>query len=162
VTDRTGRLRAVSPLLRQLTLDLPGFPPFTQLSAPAPRRGRPAAPGEPGTAAGGGLGAVPRLLPTRQVGDGRGVARVPVAVWAVCDGEDLVGVYAAENIARADTAWAAPVIRVLVLDVVVLVLGACYVDRMSRVDRGHRITAFGAPCHGRAGPASGAASSRWR
>jgi len=29
---------------------------------------------------------------------------VPVAVWAVWDGEDLVGVYAAESTARADAA----------------------------------------------------------
>jgi len=29
-------------------------------------------------------------------------ARVPVAVWAVWDGEDLVGVYAEESTARAD------------------------------------------------------------
>jgi len=48
---------------------------------------------------------VPRLLPTRHTGDGPGVpARVPVAVWAVWDGEDLVGVYAQESTARADAA----------------------------------------------------------
>jgi len=32
------------------------------------------------------------------------LARVPVAVWAVWDGEDLVGVYAQESTARADAA----------------------------------------------------------
>ena len=37
---------------------------------------------------------MPRLLPTRHTDpDGPAVvARVPVAVWAVWDGEDLVGV----------------------------------------------------------------------
>jgi hypothetical protein len=32
------------------------------------------------------------------------LARVPVAVWAVWDGEDLVGVYAEQSTARADAA----------------------------------------------------------
>jgi len=32
------------------------------------------------------------------------LARVPVAVWAVWDGEDLVGVYADEAAGRADAA----------------------------------------------------------
>jgi len=48
---------------------------------------------------GGGLGAVPWLLPNRHTDHGPGV---PVAVWAVWDGEDLVGVYAQESTARAD------------------------------------------------------------
>jgi len=48
---------------------------------------------------------VPRLLPTRHTGDRPGVsARVPVGVWAVWDGEDLVGVYAEESTARTDAA----------------------------------------------------------
>jgi len=104
VTDPTRRLRAVPPLPGQLTLDLPGLPPPTQPLAPAPRRSRPLVPGEPGTAA-GGAGPVPRLLPTRHTDHGPGVpARVPVSVWAVWDGEDLVGVYAEESTARADAA----------------------------------------------------------
>jgi len=48
---------------------------------------------------------VRRLLPTRHLGDGPVVpARAPVGVWAVWDGEDLVGVYAEESTARADAA----------------------------------------------------------
>ncbi len=86
---------AAPPLPGQLTLDLPGLRLPVELPAPAPRRARPAVPGEPGATAGGGVGVVPRLLPTRHVGVGPGVvAWVPVAVWAVWDGEDLVGVYA--------------------------------------------------------------------
>jgi len=51
------------------------------------------------------VGPVPRLLPTRHTGDGPVVsARVPVAVWAVWDGENLVGVYAQEAAARGDAA----------------------------------------------------------
>jgi len=105
VTEPTRRLRTVPPAPGQLTLDLPGLPLPAQLLVAAPRRARPPGPGEPGTAAGGGVGAVPRLLPSRHTGDGPGVpARVPVAVWAVWDGEDLVGVYAEESAARADAA----------------------------------------------------------
>jgi len=105
VTEPTRRLRTVPPLPGQLTLDLPGLLPPTQLPAPAPRRARPPVPGDAGTAAGGGAGLVPQLLPTRHVGEGPGVsAWVPVAVWAVWDGEDLVGVYAEERTARADAA----------------------------------------------------------
>ncbi len=105
MTEPGRRLRAVPPLPGQLTLDLPGLPPPAELLAPAPRRGRPPLPGEAGPAGGGGVGLVPRLLPTRDTGDGPGVpARVPVAVWAVWDGEDLVGVYAEESTARADAA----------------------------------------------------------
>ena len=101
MTEPTRRLRAVPPLPGQLTLDLPGLPLPAELPAPASRRARPV-PGEPGTAA-GGVGPVPRLLPTRHTGHGPGVpTRVPVAVWAVWDGDDLVGVYAEESTARAD------------------------------------------------------------
>jgi len=104
VTGPTRRLRAVPPLPGQLTLDLPGLHLPAELPAPAPRRARPPVSGEPGTAATDvGVGPVPRLLPTRHAGRGPGVvARVPVAVWAVWDGEDLVGVYAQESTARAD------------------------------------------------------------
>jgi len=105
VTETTRRLRALPPLPGQLTLDLPGLPLPVELPAPASRRARPPTPGEPGPAAGGGAGAVPRVLPTRHSGDGPGVpARVPVAVWAVWDADDLVGVYAQESTARADAA----------------------------------------------------------
>jgi hypothetical protein len=106
VTVTTRRLRAATPLPGQLTLDLPGLPLPAELPAPAPRRARPAGTGEPGTpTGGGGPGLAPRLLPTRHTGDGPGVvARVPVAVWAVWDGEDLVGVYAQESTARTDAA----------------------------------------------------------
>jgi len=98
------RLRAIPPLPGQLTLDLPGLPLPAEQSAPAPQRRRPAAPSEAVTAA-DRVGAVPRLLPTRHTGGGPGVpARVPVAVWAVWDGEYLVGVYAQESTARADAA----------------------------------------------------------
>jgi len=104
VTEATRRLRAVPPLPGQLSLDLPDLPLPTELPSPAPRRVRPPAPGEAGTSV-GGVGSVPRLLPTRYTGAGPGVsARVPVAVWAVWDGEDLVGVYAEESTARADAA----------------------------------------------------------
>ncbi len=99
------RLRAAPPLPGQLTLDLPGLPLPVELPAPAPRPARPAVPCELGTTAGVGVGVAPRLLPTRHAGRGPGVvARVPVAVWAVWDGEDLVGVYAQESTARADAA----------------------------------------------------------
>ncbi len=49
---------------------------------------------------------MPRLLPTRHTDPNRPAlpARVPVAVWAVWDEEDLVGVYAEEAAARADAA----------------------------------------------------------
>jgi len=104
LTDPSRRLRGVPPLPGQLTLDLPGLPPPAELPAPAPRRSRLPVAGEPATA-GDGVGPVPRLLPTRHTGDGPGVvARVPVAVWAVWDAEDLVGVYADESTARADAA----------------------------------------------------------
>jgi len=104
VTDPTRRLRAVPPMPGQLTLDLPGLPPPAEPLAPAPRRARPPVLGGRGPAA-GGAGAVPRLLPTRHTDHGPGVvARVPVAVWAVWDGEDLVGVYSEESTARADAA----------------------------------------------------------
>jgi len=103
VTETTRRLRAVPPLPGQLTLDLPGLPLPAELLAPAPRRPRPPVPGDPVPGAGGGVGPVRRLLPSRHTGDGPGVAaRLPVAIWAVWDGEDLVGVYARESIARAD------------------------------------------------------------
>jgi len=47
------------------------------------------------------VGPVPRLLPTRHADpDGPGMVAL-VAVW---DGEDLVGVYAEESTARADAA----------------------------------------------------------
>ncbi len=99
------RLRAVPPLPGQLTLDLPGLRLPTELPAPARRRARLPVPGDPVPGAGAGVGPVPRLLPTRHTGNGPGVvARVPVAVWAVWDGEDLVGVYAQESTARADAA----------------------------------------------------------
>jgi len=104
VTEPTRRLRTVLPAPGQLTLDLPGLPLPAQLLVPAPRRARPPVPGVAGSTV-GGVGAVPRLLPSRHTGDGPGVpARVPVAVWAVWDGEDLVGVYAEESAARADAA----------------------------------------------------------
>ncbi len=105
MTVPTRRLRAVPPLPGQLILDLPGLRLPAELPAPAPRRARAPITGEPGTA-GGGLGAVTRLLvPTRHTDLGPGVvARVPVAVWAVWDAEDLVGVYAQESTARADAA----------------------------------------------------------
>jgi len=97
----------VPPLPGQLSLDLPGIPTIGELAeqvaelaaARTPRRGR---------APGGGVGEPRprRLLPTRGV-DVSGTAqaaRVPVAVWAVWDEEDLVGVYAEESTARADAA----------------------------------------------------------
>jgi len=105
VTDPTRRLRVVPPLPGQLTLDLPGLRLLAELPASARRRARPPGPGEQGTVFGGGAGPVPRLLPTRHTDHGPGVvARVPVGVWAVWDGEDLVGVYAQESTARADAA----------------------------------------------------------
>jgi len=102
VTEPTRRLRAVPPLPGQLILDLSGLRLPAELPAPAPRRARRSVSGERG-ASGGGAGAAPRLLPTRHTDHGPTVpARVPVAVWAVWDGEDLVGVYAEESTARAD------------------------------------------------------------
>ncbi len=100
----TRRLRAVLPLPGQLMLDVPGLRVPAELPAPAPRRGRLAAPCEPGRA-GTAVDAVPRLLPTRHTDHGlEVVARVPVAVWAVWDGEDLVGVYAQDRPPRG-RAW---------------------------------------------------------
>ncbi len=105
MTVPARRLRAVPPLPGQLTLDLPGLRLLAELPAPAPRRARPAGPGEAVTATGVGVGGVPRLLPTRHTDHGPGVvARVPVGVWAVWDGEDLIGVYSEEGTARADAA----------------------------------------------------------
>ncbi len=98
------RLRVVSPLPGQLSLDLPGIPTAEQVAevaaARTARRGR--APGDrPGESV-----RPRRLVPTREVDGSRPavVARVPVAVWAVWDEEDLVGVYAEEGTARADAA----------------------------------------------------------
>jgi len=102
VTVTARRLGAVPPLPGQLTLDLPGLPLPAELPPPVPRRARPPVPGERGTS-GGGAGAAPRLLPTRHTDHGPGVS-ARVAVWAVWDGEDLVGVYAQESTARADAA----------------------------------------------------------
>jgi len=106
-TTAGRRLRVVPPLPGQLSLDLPGIPTPDQLAeqvaelaaARTPRRGR--APGE-----GLGESRPRRLVPTRDVDESRPAqaARVPVAVWAVWDEEDLVGVYAAESTARADAA----------------------------------------------------------
>ncbi len=105
-TTAGRRLRVVSQLPGQLSLDLPGIPTVDQLAEQAaelaaartPRRGR---------APGGGVGEPVRprrLVPTRDVDQSRPAvpARVPVAVWAVWDEEDLVGVYAEEATARAD------------------------------------------------------------
>jgi len=104
VTGTARRLQAVPPLPGQLTLDLPGLPPPAEQPAPGPRRARPAASSEAMTAA-DRVGPVLRLLPPRHTDHGPGsLARVPVAVWAVWDGEDLVGVYADEAGARADAA----------------------------------------------------------
>jgi len=107
-TTAGRRLRVVPPLPGQLSLDLPGIPTIGELAeqvaelaaARTPRRG---------PAPGGGVGEVVRprrLVPTRDVDESRPAqaARVPVAVWAVWDEEDLVGVYAAESTARADAA----------------------------------------------------------
>ncbi len=106
-TTAGRRLRVVPPLPGQLSLDLPGIPTPDQLAeqvaelaaARTPRRGR--APGE-----GLGESRPRRLVPTRdadRVGPAQ-AARVPVAVWAVWDGDDLVGVYAQESTARGDAA----------------------------------------------------------
>ncbi len=104
MTVTSRRLRAVPPLPGQLILDLPGLRLPAELPAPVPRRAPRPGPGERGTAA-GGAGSVPRLLPIRHTNPGPGgVAGVPVAVWAVWDGDDLVGVYAQEGTARADAA----------------------------------------------------------
>jgi len=103
VTATSRRLRPVPPLPGQLTLDLPGLRLPAELPDPTPRRARPARARR--ARAAGGVGPVPRLLPTRHTDHGPGVvARVPVAVWAVWDGDDLVGVYAQESPARADAA----------------------------------------------------------
>jgi hypothetical protein len=105
VTDPARRLRAAPPSPAQLTLDLPGLRLPAGLPSQARRRVRPPVPGDSGPATAGGAGPVPWLLPTRHTGDGPGVpARVPVAVWAVWDADDLVGVYAQESTARADAA----------------------------------------------------------
>jgi len=103
-TTAGRRLRAVPPLPGQLSLDLPGIPTAGQVAElTAARTAR------PGRTRGGGVGEsgrARRLVRTREVDvSGPGVvARVPVAVWAVWDEEDLVGVYAAESTARADAA----------------------------------------------------------
>ncbi len=75
---------AVDPraLPGQLTLDLPGLD--TSAGRPVPRRRvRPA------------VEELPAVL---------GVPAVPPRVWGVWDAEDLVGVYAEEQVARADAA----------------------------------------------------------
>jgi hypothetical protein len=57
----------------------------------APRRARPPVLGGAATT-GGGVSAVPPLLPTRHIDQGPGVfLRVSVGVWTVWDEEDLVG-----------------------------------------------------------------------
>ncbi len=66
----------------QLALDLPGLDVPTE---PRPMRRRPRPVVEE----------LPAALP---------VAQVPPRVWGVWDGEDLVGVYAEEQVARADAA----------------------------------------------------------
>jgi len=66
----------------QLVLDLPGLGARAERPAPR-RRARP----------------VVEELPAAL-----GVAQVPPRVWGVWDGEDLVGVYAEEQVARADAA----------------------------------------------------------
>ncbi len=75
---------AVDPgtLPGQLTLDLPGLAAPAERPVPR-RRARPAAE------------ELPAALP---------VPAVPPRVWGVWDGEDLVGVYAEEQVARADAA----------------------------------------------------------
>ena len=98
------RLRVVPPLPGQLSLDLPGIPTVDQLAqlvVADAARSRPAPPGQPGQTV-----RPQRLVPTRDADRvGPAVpARVPVAVWAVWDGEDLVGVYAQESVARGDAA----------------------------------------------------------
>jgi len=105
VTAGSGRrLRVVPPLPGQLSLDLPGIPTVDQLAqlvVADAARSRPAPPGQPGQTV-----RPQRLVPTRDADRvGPAVpARVPVAVWAVWDGEDLVGVYAQESVARGDAA----------------------------------------------------------
>jgi len=100
----TGRrLRVVPPLpVDQLCLELPGVPTVAEVAALAAARRAAVA----GAAAvhGRGAGERPRagrLVPTRDLDNTGGP---PVAVWAVWDGEDLVGVYAEESTARADAA----------------------------------------------------------
>ena len=66
----------------QLTLDLPGLDPLAERPAPR-RRARP----------------VVEELPAA-----RRVPAVPTRVWGVWDGEELVGIYAEEQVARADAA----------------------------------------------------------
>jgi len=106
----TGRrFRVVPPLpADQLCLDLPGVPSVAEVVALAVARRAAVA----GAAAAHGRGAgerprAGRLVPTRDLDNTGGppvAARVPAAVWAVWDGEDLVGVYAEESTARADAA----------------------------------------------------------
>ncbi len=95
------RLRVVPPLPGQLSLDLPGILTVAELAdlvvADAARPG-PASHGQSEETV-----RPRRLVRTRDV-DRSGpavAARVPVAVW---DGEDLVGVYAQESVARRDAA----------------------------------------------------------
>jgi hypothetical protein len=75
---------AVAPatLPGQPTLDLPGLDPLAERPAPR-RRARP----------------VVEELPAALR-----VPAVPPRVWGVWDGEDLVGIYAEEQVARADAA----------------------------------------------------------
>jgi len=102
------RLRVVPPLPGQLSLDLPGIPTPDQIADQVAERVA-ARTTRCNPTAGDGVGEAlwpRRLLPTRDVDESSPVvaARVPVAVWAVWDGEDLVGVYADESTARADAA----------------------------------------------------------
>jgi len=102
VTVGSGRrLRVVPPLPGQLSLNLPGIPTVSELVVADAARPGPAPPGQSAHAARPG-----RLVPTRdadRVGPAV-AARVPVAVWAVWDADDLVGVYAQESLARGDAA----------------------------------------------------------
>ncbi len=102
------RLRVVPPLPGQLSPDLPGIPTAEQIAHQVAQLGaarttrRSPTPGD----GSGESGRPRRLLPTRDVDESSPAvaARVPVAVWAVWDGEDLVGVYAEGATARADAA----------------------------------------------------------
>jgi len=105
VTVGSGRrLRVVPPLPGQLSLDLPGIPTVDQL--PQLVGADAARPGPAPQERAGEVVWPRRLVPTRDVDRSGPVAaaRVPVAVWAVWDGEDLVGVYAQESVARGDAA----------------------------------------------------------